>query len=134
MTRATGTFKVRLAPLETYSHEPEAKIARLSIDKTFDGDLAATSRGEMLSGGSPAEGSAGYVAIERVTGTLHGKSGSFLLQHSGTMRPGVQELNVTVIPDSGTGDLGGLEGKMIIEIRDHQHFYSFEYSLPLTND
>ncbi len=130
MTRATGTFKVRLAPLETHSHEPEAKIARMSIDKTFEGDLAATSRGEMLSGGSPAEGSAGYVAIERVTGTLHGKSGSFLLQHSGTMRPGVQELNVTVIPDSGTGDLSGLEGKMIIEIRDGQHFYSFEYSLP----
>ena len=134
MTRATGTFKVRLAPLETYSQEPEAKIARMSIDKTFEGDLAATSRGEMLSGGSPAEGSAGYVAIERVTGTLHGKSGSFLLQHSGTMRPGVQELNVTVILDSGTGNLSGLEGKMIIEIRDDQHFYSFEYSLPLTND
>ena len=130
MTRASGTFHVDLAPLEPYNRSPDAKIGRMSIDKTFEGGLAGTSQGEMLSGGSPAEGSAGYVAIERVTGTLNGKSGSFLLQHSGTMTPQAQEATITVVPGSGTGELRDLQGAMTIEIRGGQHFYVFDYSLP----
>jgi hypothetical protein len=130
MKHATGTFEVRLAPLESILQDPDAEIGRMSIDKTFEGDLVGTSRGEMLTGGSPAEGSAGYVAIERVRGTLDGKSGSFLLQHSGTMRPGSRELSVTVIPGSGTGELAEIEGSMTIEISDGEHGYTFEYALP----
>lgn len=130
MMRAQGTFEVKLSPLESYTQAPEAKIGRMSIDKTFVGDLSATSQGEMLSGGSPAEGSAGYVAIERVTGTLGGASGSFLLQHSGTMTPTEQASKITVVPGSGTGDLEGIAGTMQIEIEDGKHLYDFEYTLP----
>jgi hypothetical protein len=127
--RATGSFEVTLKPLDAYNTSADAKVARMSIDKSFAGDLVATSRGEMLSGGSPAEGSAGYVAIERVTGTLDGRAGSFLLQHSGTMTPESQELTITVIPASGTGELEGLAGTMSIEIEEGHHLYSFEYTL-----
>ena len=127
---ATGSFEVKLNPLDIYSEAEEAKIGRMSIDKVFEGDLVGTSQGEMLSGGSPAEGSAGYVAIERVTGTLHGRQGAFLLQHSGTMTPESQKLTITVIPDTATDELEGLAGRMGIDIRDGQHFYSFEYELP----
>ena len=128
--RATGTFEVTLQPLETYNTSPEAQVGRMSIDKTFTGDLDATSQGEMLTGGAPAEGSAGYVAIERVTGTLHGKNGSFTLQHSATMTPESQDQTVTVVPASGTDELAGLAGSMRIEIKDGKHFYDFVYSLP----
>lgn len=128
--RAKGTFEVQLGPLETYNRSADAKVGRMSIDKTFAGDLVGTSQGEMLSGGSPAEGSAGYVAIERVMGTLQGRDGGFLLQHSGTMTPESQELTITVIPGSGTGGLEGIAGSMSIEIEDGQHFYDFEYTLP----
>ena len=128
--RAKGTFEVLLGPLETYNQAAGAKIGRLSIDKTFAGDIAGTSQGEMLTGGSPAEGSAGYVAIERVTGTLHGRSGSFLLQHSGTMTPSSQQTTITVVPGSGTGGLEGIAGTLAIEIEDGEHFYDFEYTLP----
>lgn len=128
--RATGSFEVQLKPLETYNRSPDARVGRMSIDKTFEGDLVATSQGEMLSGGSPAEGSAGYVAMERVTGTLHDRSGSFLLQHSGTMTPESQELTVTVVPDSGTDALEGLTGSMGIDIEAGDHFYVFDYMLP----
>lgn len=127
--QATGTFEVKLSPLETYP-EADTKIGRMSIDKTFAGDLIGTSQGEMLSGGSPAEGSAGYVAIERVTGVLQGRGGSFLLQHSGTMTPASQELTITVVPGSGTGELEGLAGTMSIEIEGGNHSYAFEYTLP----
>jgi hypothetical protein len=127
---ANGTFEVKLRPLETYNQAEDARIGRMSIDKTFMGDLVGTSRGEMLSGGSPAEGSAGYVAIERVTGTLQGQSGSFLLQHSGTMTPTSQKSAITVVPGSGTGELEGIAGTMSIKIEDGQHFYDFDYTLP----
>lgn len=130
MMRAQGTFEVKLAPLESYTQAPEAKIGRMSIDKTFAGDLSATSQGEMLSGGSPAEGSAGYVAIERVTGTLGGASGSFLLQHSGTMTPAEQVATITVVPGSGTGELEGIAGAMQIAIEEGKHLYDFEYTIP----
>jgi Protein of unknown function (DUF3224) len=124
MTRASGTFDVKLTPAEG------SVFGRMSIDKQFQGDLEATSKGEMLSAASSVKGSAGYVAIERVTGTLQGRSGTFVFQHSGTMTRGAPTLSVTVIPDSGTGQLAGLTGKMAINIVDGKHFYDFEYTLP----
>lgn len=102
----------------------------MSIDKQFHGDLEATSKGQMLaSSGADVKGSAGYVAIEQVVGTLHGRSGTFALQHSGTMTRGTPQLSVTVIPDSGTGELVGLSGRMTINIVDKKHFYELEYTL-----
>ena len=126
MTHAIGTFEVKLAPLAT--DVPTA--SRMSIDKQFHGDLEATSKGEMLSVMTEVKGSAGYVAMERVTGTLHGRSGSFVLQHSATMNRGAPQLSVTVVPDSGTGELAGLSGKMAINIEAGKHSYEFEYVLP----
>ena len=102
----------------------------MSLDKQFHGDLAGTSKGQMVMSSSPSvNGSAGYVAIEKVTGTLHGRNGTFYLQHSGTMTRGVGELTITVIPDSGTDELAGLQGKMTIIIADGKHSYEFEYEL-----
>lgn len=110
----------------------DATLGRMSIDKQFHGDLEATSEGEMLTAVTEVKGSAGYVAVERVSGTLHGRTGSFVLQHSGTMNRGVPELTVTVVPDSGTGQLVGLAGKMAIQITDGKHLYDFEYTLAET--
>lgn len=124
--RATGTFEVKLAPLTT----PDAVPGRMSIDKHFHGDLEATSQGEMLMVGTAVKGSAGYVAIERVDGTLHGRAGTFVLQHNATMTRGAGELNVIVVPDSGTGELVGLSGRMNINIAaDGGHSYEFDYEL-----
>src|SRR5262245_16766345 len=117
-TRASGTFEVKLLPQATDA----APLGRLSIDKQFHGDLAGTSKGEMLAFRSEVAGSAGYVAMERVTGTLHGRAGTFVLQHTGTMTRGTPGLVVTVVPDSGTGDLAGLAGKLDIQIKDGKHF------------
>ncbi len=125
MTRASGTFEVKMAPLTT---EAET-LGRMSLNKTFHGDLDAVSKGEMLAVGTAVQGSAGYVAMERVTGKLAGRSGSFALQHSGTMRRGTPHLSVTVVPDSGTEELAGLEGKLSIVIVDGKHSYDFEYAL-----
>ena len=126
MTRATGTFVVKLAPQPS----DEATLARMSIDKQFHGDLEGTSKGVMLAAGTSVKGSAGYVAMERVTGTLAGRSGSFVLQHSATMTRGAPELSVTVVPDSGIGQLVGLTGRMNIIIADGKHSYEFDYSIP----
>jgi hypothetical protein len=101
----------------------------MSIDKQFHGDLEATSKGMMLSAGTAVKGSAGYVAIERVSGALHGRSGAFVLQHSGTMTRGAPQLTISVVPDSGTEGLVGLAGKMAITIADGKHSYDFEYTL-----
>lgn len=120
---AKGTFEVKLAPME-------GAVSRMSIDKTFTGDLAGTSKGEMLAAMTAVKGSAGYVAIEKLTGTLGGKTGTFVLQHSGTMAAGKQELSVTVVPDSGTEGLTGLAGKMAIIIDGKKHSYEFVYTLP----
>jgi hypothetical protein len=128
--RATGTFEVKLGPLPPYSASPDSLLGRMSIDKEFHGDLEATSKGEMLSAMTPVKGSAGYVAIERVTGTLSGKSGSFVLQHSGTMARGAQQLAVTIVPDSGTEQLSGISGKMAILIAEGKHSYELDYALP----
>ena len=130
--RATGTFEVKLIPLAPYNQDEGLPLGRLSIDKQFRGDLEATSKGEMLSAGTLVDGSAGYVAIERVTGTLHGRSGTFVLQHSGTMNRGAPSLTITVVPDSGTGELEGLAGTMSIDISDGKHAYTFDYTLPGT--
>jgi hypothetical protein len=128
-TRARGTFEVRLSPLDVHAPDEGGLLGRMAIDKQFRGDLEATSRGEMLTGGLIAKGSAGYVAIERVEGTLHGREGTFVLQHSGTMTRGVPQLSVTVVPDSGTGALAGLAGRMAIAIDGGNHSYEFEYTI-----
>ncbi len=132
-THASGKFEVKLNPQKPDNKEAEsANLGRMSIDKSFHGDLEATSKGEMLSAVTDVKGSAGYVAIERVTGTLHGRNGAFVLQHSGTMTRGVPQMTVTVVPDSGTGQLVGLAGEMTIRIADGKHFYEFNYTLPET--
>jgi len=122
---AIGTFQVKLNPLETNA----PNLGRMSIDKQFDGDLHGTSKGEMLSAMTAVKGSAGYVALEQVTGMLHGKSGTFTLQHTGTMTRGEPQLAVTVVPDSGTGQLTGLTGKFTIKIAEGKHSYEFDYTL-----
>jgi hypothetical protein len=131
MTRATGTFDVKLNPLPAYDSTPGTTLARLSLDKQFHGDLDATSKGEMLSAATAIKNSAGYVAIERVSGTLNGQQGSFVLQHNGTMNRGAPQLSVTVVPDSGTDQLVGLSGNLAIIIApDGKHSYEFDYTLP----
>ena len=124
---AAGTFEVKLNPQD---EGPDAPVGRMSIDKQFQGDLAGSSKGQMLmASSSSVKNSAGYVAIEKVTGTLKGRRGSFYLQHTGTMTRGAGELTITVIPDSGTDELVGLRGKMNIIIADGKHSYEFEYEL-----
>jgi hypothetical protein len=130
MNRITGPFDVKLNPLDAYAKTEDASLARMSIDKQFSGDLDAVSKGEMLSAGTNTKGSAGYVAIEYVRGTLGGRKGSFILQHSATMNRGTPQLSITVVPDSGTHELTGLAGTMSIEIAQGKHSYVFEYSLP----
>jgi hypothetical protein len=128
-TRASGTFDVKLIPQPLADKDADATLGRMSVDKVFHGDLEGVSKGEMLSAATNVKDSAGYVAIERVSGALHGRSGTFVLQHTGTMAKGAQQLTVTVVPDSGTGQLVGLAGKMSIEITGGKHFYVFEYTL-----
>jgi hypothetical protein len=128
-TRATGTFEVKLVPAAPEDKAEGATLGRMSIDKQFHGDLEGTSKGEMLSAITSVKGSAGYVAIERVSGSLQGRSGTFVLQHTGTMTRGTPALAISVVPDSGTGQLTGLAGKLTINIADGKHFYEFEYTL-----
>lgn len=125
---AAGSFEVKLLPQPLA--DADSGLGRLSIDKVFSGDLQGTSKGEMLSALTAVKGSAGYVAIERVTGTLQGRSGSFVLQHLGTMTRGAPTLTVLVVPDSGTDGLAGIAGSLSINITDGQHFYTFDYTLP----
>ena len=127
---AKGTFSVEMKPQGETIDVEGVKLGRLALDKRFEGDLAATGKGEMLTALTPVKGSAGYVAIERVTGTLHGRSGSFVFQHSGSMKRGAQQLSIAVVPDSGSGDLIGIAGVFKLDIVDGQHRYEFEYSLP----
>lgn len=128
--QANGNFVVKLTPQLPAPGIEQANLGRMTIDKQFHGDLEATSLGEMLSAMGQVQGSAGYVAIERVTGMLHGKQGSFALQHRGVMDRSVPELSVTVVPDSGTDALTGLSGSMQIKIEDGKHYYIFDYVLP----
>lgn len=124
---AVGAFDVKLTSQPPVENAVPAAPGRMTIDKQFHGDLSATSQGQMLAVQTGVKGSAGYVAMERVTGTLHGRSGSFVLQHSGTMDRGAPTLSVTVVPDSGTDQLTGLSGKMNIIIADGKHSYEFDY-------
>lgn len=123
----SGPFEVKLTPQED---KTDPGISRMVIAKQFHGDLEATSAGTMLAAGTAVKGSAGYVAIEVVTGTLKGHHGTFVLQHSGTMTRGAPQLSITVVPDSGTDGLVGLTGKMTIDIAEGKHSYDFEYTLP----
>ncbi|HEX5433890.1 MAG TPA: DUF3224 domain-containing protein [Candidatus Angelobacter sp.] len=126
---AKGTFEVKVIPQSEPEKGEGATLSRMSINKQFYGDLEATSKGEMLSAMTDVKGSAGYVAIERVTGTLQGRRGSFVLQHNATMTRGAPQLNIIVVPDSGTGQLNGISGSMKINIVSGKHFYEFDYSL-----
>lgn len=126
----SGNFDVKLTPQTSADKPADAVPARMSISKQFHGELEASSVGEMLSAMGNVKGSAGYVAIEQVTGSLQGRSGSFVLQHSGTMDRGTPQLSVSVVPDSGTGELAGLQGTMKINIADGKHFYEFDFTLP----
>ena len=121
---------MKLAPQKPDNAQAEAAgVSRASLDKEFDGDLKGTSQGEMLSLLNREIGSGGYVAMERVNGTLEGRSGSFVLQHTATMKRGEPDLKIAVVPDSGTGELEGLTGSMTIEIQQKQHYYYFDYTL-----
>lgn len=127
---ASGTFEVVMKPQREPDTTPGAKLGRMSLDKQFHGDLNGVGKGEMLTAFTDTDGSAGYVAIERVVGTLHGCQGSFVFQHSGTMNRGAQQLSISVVPDSGSGELTGLSGIFHIDNADGNHRYTFEYSLP----
>jgi hypothetical protein len=129
MPRATGTFDVSLKPLPMDEDPATQLLGRMSIDKKFHGDLDGTSKGQMLTGGTIIRNSAGYVAIERVTGSVKGRKGSFILQHTGTMNRGEPSLVITVVPDSGTEQLEGIKGTMKIDIDAGKHSYELDYVL-----
>ena len=130
--RASGTFVVKISPVESSAIAKEVGLGRMTIDKTFAGDLAGTSRGEMLTGGSESTGAMAYVALERVTASLSGRNGSFLLMHNASMLksdPDSGVMQIAVVPESGTDELAGLAGKMTITITDGKHNFDFEYEL-----
>jgi hypothetical protein len=127
--QAAGPFDVKITPHDDNSGDP--LLNRMTLDKQYHGDLEATGIGQMLTAGTEVKGSGAYVAIERVSGTMKGRSGSFVLQHAGTMAQNVPQLTIIVVPDSGSGELKGLTGKMTIHIAaDGKHSYEFEYTLP----
>jgi hypothetical protein len=130
MKRASGSFAVTIQPLPNTEVSSDPTLGRFLLVKKFTGDLVADARGQMLSAGTVAKGSGAYVAIDHFTGTLHGLTGSFVLHHTGILNQGVSTLAISVVPDSGTGELAGLEGKLTIRIDNQQHFYDFDYSLP----
>lgn len=125
---ASGPFDVTVTPQDDNSADP--LLNRMTLDKHYHGDLEATGKGQMLTAGTEIKGSGAYVAIEKVTGTLNGRNGTFVLQHSGTMTQNVPQLTIAVVPDSGTGQLTGIAGKMTITIAaGGKHSYDFEYTL-----
>lgn len=129
--RASGTFEVKLAPVGNDSTPEGPNLGRMSMDKTFQGDFEGVGKGEMITAVSvTVKESAAYSAVERLTGTLRGKKGSFALQHTGIMNRGKPSLTITVVPDSGTGALVGLTGQMDIIIEGKEHKYVFAYSMP----
>ncbi len=128
---ATGTFEVKVKPLTEDIKVPGVPVGRMSIDKQFKGDLEGTSLGEMMTVGTPVKGSAGYVAVEVVTGSIKGRKGAFTLMHHATMKENADfRMNIVVVPDSATGELAGLTGKMDIIIEGAKHSYRFDYTLP----
>ena len=129
MKRATGSFEVTLQPLPNEDVSADPLLGRRLLIKKFSGDFSGSARGQMLSAMTRVKGSAGYVAIDHVTGELDGRKGSFVLQHSGAMNRGAQSLSIMVVPDSGTDELTGLSGTLNINIIDGRHFYDFIYSI-----
>ncbi len=129
--QAKGEFEVKLTPQDDTAIE--SPLGRMAIDKQFRGDLEAASKGQMLAVMTAVQGSGVYVAIEKVTGTLQGRKGSFFLHHTGVMERGASQLDVTVVPDSGTEELEGLSGKMQIIVADGKHAYAFEYTINKTS-
>jgi hypothetical protein len=126
---ARGTFEVQLTPQPSDRQPDDPALGRMWLDKQFHGDLEATGRGQMLTAMTDVKGSAGYVAVERVSGTLRGRTGTFILQHTGTMTRGEPSLTITIVPDSGTEGLAGLSGRMTIIITDGKHSYELAYAL-----
>ena len=130
MPRVSGSFDVKMLPQPGPEPADGVSLGRLLLDKQYHGPLQAKGDGQMLSAVTATPGSAGYVAIERVVGTLEGRAGSFVLQHDGLMTRGARQLAIVVVPDSGTGALAGLGGRMDIRIENGRHFYDFDYTLP----
>jgi hypothetical protein len=129
VARAVGPFEVSLKPLPMDDGPGSEMLGRMSIDKQFHGDLEGTSKGQMLTGATAIKNSVGYVAIERVTGSLKGRKGSFVLQHTGIMNRGAPSLVITIVPDSGTEQLDGIRGTMAIKIEGGKHSYELNYTL-----
>ncbi len=125
---AKGTFDIAMKPAPSGEGAGRVSVGRMLIDKQYSGDLIGIGQGEMLSAGNPAAGSAGYVAIEHVTGVLDGRSGSFALQHAGTMHAGASHLSISIVPGSGTGDLHGIGGKFKLDIIERTHYFELEYT------
>jgi hypothetical protein len=127
---ATGAFEISMTPASPPEHEGRTATARMLLDKRYFGDLVGTGKGEMLSAVTDTQGSAAYVAIERVGGILHGRKGSFVVHHNGTRSGGADRLSIDIVPDSGTEELTGISGKLAIKIIDGEHFYEVDYLLP----
>lgn len=127
---AEGVFQVQMQPAGDPSAQDGISLGHMKLSKKFDGGLVGTGEGEMLTAATAQKGSAGYVAIERVCGSLQGRSGSFVLQHSGSMDRGAQQLRIHIVPDSGTGELLGIAGEFLLRLENGQHFYTLRYSLP----
>ncbi|MEO8030866.1 MAG: DUF3224 domain-containing protein [Gemmatimonadota bacterium] len=126
---ATGTFEVKVSPITTADTVDTGGFSRLALDKKFSGDLTGTSLGQMLASGGPKDGSGAYVALERVTGTLNGRTGSFALMHNGTMTPESIEMRISVVPGSGTGELSGIAGTFTLVIEGKTHSWTLEYTI-----
>ena len=130
MPRASGTFSVTMNPQAAEAGVGDASIGRIGLHKRFEGGLSGEALGQMLATRSPVDGSAAYVALDRFEGELDGRRGGFALHHRGVMDAGVAALEVWVAPDSGSGELAGLRGKLDIRVEDKEHFYQLDYSLP----
>lgn len=128
---ARGTFEVKMIPQQDAPEVGDPSVGRFSLHKVFSGALAGSSNGQMLTVGTPVEGSAVYVAMERFSGTLDGRTGTFALHHTGIMNRGVPQLTISVVPDSGTDELEGVAGTLTIDVADGQHFYELRYTLPV---
>jgi hypothetical protein len=128
--RVSGAFDVSMTPAGAAEREGRTETGRMLLDKQYFGDLAASGKGQMLTAVTDTKGSAAYVAIERVSGTLKGRKGSFVIHHTGTMSGGAQQLSIRIVPDSGTGQLEGIAGTMAIRMEGRKHFYDVDYTLP----
>lgn len=127
---ASGSFDITMSPASPPEHEGRTALGRMQLDKQYVGDLVATGKGQMLTAVTDTEGSAAYVAIERISGTLKGKKGSFVIQHTGTMSGGTQQLTINVVPNSGTDELAGITGTLALKMVERKHLYEFNYVLP----